>query len=262
MDKIDSVYPVGRSTCLALLALAATMACSAIPTPAQTATKNTYYARKNTFGAFVAYSWDSSHILMGVAENRKLLNLGVAYSRRIFLNHALNWQYNGELMPVALESDPVQVTVTTYVYTFSNQTETYTQTLSAPTVQACHSSSGSGSIGDDTTYTYVDTCTRRWIAGEAVSPVGFQWNFLPLRKVQPFLDGHGGYMYSTQPVPIDNAGSFNFTFDFGAGFELFRTRRHSIRAEYRYHHLSNHYTASQNPGVDNGLLQVTWCFGR
>jgi Lipid A 3-O-deacylase (PagL) len=259
LDKIDSVHPAGRSTCLALFALVATIACCTVPIQAQAATENAYYARRNTFGAFVAYSWDSSHILMGYAEHRKLLNLGVSYSRRLFVNHVINWQYNGELMPVALESDPVQVTTSTVNYT--NPTLTLSSTVAEPTVQACQPSSGSGTYPDGT-YTYVSTCTRRWVAGQAMSPIGFDWNFLPLRRMQPFLDGHGGYMYSTQPVPINYAGSFNFTFDFGAGIEIYRTRRRSIRAEYRYHHLSNHNTASENPGVDNGLLQVTWCFGR
>jgi opacity protein-like surface antigen len=95
-----------------------------------------------------------------------------------------------------------------------------------------------------------------------MSPVGFQWNFLPRRKLQPFIIGHGGSMYSTRPIPIQEAGSFNFTFDLGAGFELYRSKTHSVRAEYRYHHISNHNTANQNPGIDNGLFQVTYSFGR
>lgn len=85
---------------------------------------------------------------------------------------------------------------------------------------------------------------------------------MPRHKLQPFFIGHGGYMYSTQPIPISTAGSFNFTFDFGAGFEFYRSKTRSIRAEYRFHHISNHDTASQNPGIDNGLLQVTYSFGR
>jgi opacity protein-like surface antigen len=69
-------------------------------------------------------------------------------------------------------------------------------------------------------------------------------------------------MYSTQPIPIRAAGSFNFTFDLGAGVELYRSKTRSIRAEYRYHHISNHGTAEVNPGIDNGLFQVTYSFGR
>jgi opacity protein-like surface antigen len=76
-----------------------------------------------------------------------------------------------------------------------------------------------------------------------------------------FGDGHGGYMYSTQPIPVNEAGSFNFTFDVGAGFELYRSQNRSIRAEYRYHHISNHGTATYNPGIDSGMFQLTYSFG-
>jgi opacity protein-like surface antigen len=111
--------------------------------------------------------------------------------------------------------------------------------------------------------TFTQTCHgRQWTIGEGISPVGFQWNFLPQRKTQPFLIGHGGYMYSTQPIPISTAGSFNFTFDFGAGLELFHSKNRSIRAEYRIRHISNHGTAHDNPGIDNGLFQLTYSFGR
>jgi hypothetical protein len=69
-------------------------------------------------------------------------------------------------------------------------------------------------------------------------------------------------MDSTQPIPTSGAGSFNFTFDVGAGFELFQSKGRSIRAEYRLHHISNHGTAQENPGIDNGAFQLTYSFGR
>ena len=74
--------------------------------------------------------------------------------------------------------------------------------------------------------------------------------------------GHGGYIYSTQAIPVDCAGSFNFTFDLGAGLEFYRSNSRSILADYRYHHISNHGTANPNPGIDNGVFQVTYAFGR
>jgi opacity protein-like surface antigen len=219
-----------------------------------------YYARTNTFSIFGAYSGDSSHILLGDAENRKLLNFGVAYGRKLYLNRIVNWQYNGELLPVALESDPV-------VHTVINLTSPVTTTFIENNTQsaACVAQSGIYTVN---TYqgpeigTIAVSCTRRWTIGEGISPVGFQWNFLPRQKLQPFFIGHGGYMYSTQPIPVYFAGSFNFTFDFGAGFELYRSNTKSIRAEYRYHHISNHNTANMNPGIDSGLFQVTYSFGR
>jgi opacity protein-like surface antigen len=228
---------------------------------AQTAPESPYYARGNSFGIFTAYSNDSSPMLLGIAENRKLFDVGASYSRRLFLNRIVNWQYSGELLPVALESDPVQNSVTTYT-TDTTPPMTYTESISIPTVLACHPSTGSGSFPGFYSYTYVSTCGRRWTIGEAMSPVGFQWNFLTRRTMQPFFIGHGGYMYSTQPIPAANAGSFNFTVDLGAGLELYRSKTKSIRAEYRYHHISNHGTATENPGIDNGLFQVTYAFGR
>jgi hypothetical protein len=224
---------------------------------------SSYYARKNTLGVFSAFSGDSSHILLGVAENRKLLEFGVSYSRRLFLNRSLNWQYHGELLPLVLESDPLSIFV-------ENQTKPTAATFSYNSGPAlfCASITMPYSYTDLMTgVTYSGTTTtschgRRWVAGEAISPAGLQLNFLPRRKMQPFLIGHGGYMYSTHQIPVDNAGSFNFTFDFGAGLELYRTRGKSIRAEYRYHHISNNNTAPNNPGIDSGLFQFTYCFGR
>jgi opacity protein-like surface antigen len=139
------------------------------------------------------------------------------------------------------------------------------QVLSCAVLTTPYSYSEPNASGGTTTYsgTFVQSCSgREWTIGEAISPVGFQWNFLPRLKTQPFLIGHGGYMYSTRPIPIAIAGSFNFTFDLGVGVELFRSQTRSIRAEYRFHHISNHNTAEENPGIDNGLFQVTYSFGR
>jgi opacity protein-like surface antigen len=241
---------------------------------AQSSPESPYFARKNTFSFFGAYSNDSSHMLLGVAENRKLLDFGAGYSRRLFVDRIVNWQYSFEILPVALDSDPVQRDTSTVTDVFNNgmPTFTFTNVSSSPTGLACTSSTTTQTfslyqiptqtlVGTETVVS-VFSCTRRWVIGEAISPIGFQWNFMPRKKLQPIVVGHGGYMYSTQPIPIDNAGSFNFTFDLGAGFELFQTKGRSIRAEYRYHHISNHSTAEENPGIDNGVFQLTYSFGR
>jgi hypothetical protein len=233
--------------------------------PAQTKPENPYYARVNSFGIFGAYSGDSSHILLGDAENRRLLDFGLSYNRKLIFNRIVNWQYSGELLPVALESDPV---VQKTVYQSSPVVETFVQ----PSIVQ-YSACAPGSTKFDDTFTYngvtttfigtiTTTCGRQWTIGEAFSPLGMQWNFLPRRKAQPFFTGHDGYMYSTQPIPLPTAGSFNFTFDLGAGVELYRSKTKSIRAEYRYHHISNHGSARDNPGIDSGLFQVTYTFGR
>jgi hypothetical protein len=230
---------------------------------AQTNSDGAYYTRRNTLGFFGAYSPDSSHMLLGNATQRELLEFGASWNRRLIVNRVVNWQYSVEVLPVALESDP---TVTQFVQ-FTQPVQATTSTQIGAALVTCapitFSFTGTGPNGGPFSYTQTDYCSgRRWTIGEAMSPVGFQWNFRPARKLQPMIDGHGGYMYSTQPIPVYSAGSFNFTFDVGAGFELYQSRSRSIRAEYRYHHISNHDTAMQNPGIDNGLIQVTYCFGR
>lgn len=194
-------------------------------------------------------------MFLGYAENRMLFDIGLSYSRRLLLNRAMNMQFDAEFLPVALNRDPVAVSTTTVTY--PGEPEPYTFTQSTPTVTACHPSSGSGPG-----FSFVSICTRRWVPGLAFSPVGMQWNLRPAHKLQPIIEGHGGYMYSSQPIPINGAGNFNFTFDLGAGFELYRTHSRSYRVEYHYHHISNHETANANPGIDNGVVQVSWVFGR
>jgi opacity protein-like surface antigen len=236
--------------------------CLFVPVAArsQAVSADAYYSRLNSFGIVTAYSNDSSHMLLGLAQNRKLLSFGASYSRRLWQGKVVNWQYDGEILPVALESDPVLVDTVVYTSPFQQ-----TLVLKSEPVSACRSDSGSFSIPAGTTIyagTYKDTCSRRWTIGEAMSPVGFQWNFRPKHRIQPILAGHGGFMYTTQAIPQDGAGSFNFTFDFGGGVEWFRSAKRSWRAEYRYHHISNHETATLNPGIDNGVFQVSYVFGR
>jgi opacity protein-like surface antigen len=221
-----------------------------------------YYARTDSFGVLVAYSGDSSHMLLGFAEKRKLLNIGVSYGRKLLLNHVVNWQYNGEVYPVALEGDPLwrfvnqqtEPTVTTFTVDGSPPISC------GPIVTTYNYTDPAGVVYAGTTSAFCHG--RQWTVGEGMSPIGMQWNFLPHQTVQPFLIGHGGYMYSTQAIPIFGAGSFNFTFDLGAGIEWYRSHSRSFRAEYRYHHISNHYTAMFNPGIDSGLFQVSYVFGR
>jgi len=229
---------------------------------AQAAAESPYYSRVNTFGILAAYSNDSSHMLLGASENRKLLDFGVIYSRRIAENRVVNWQYNAELLPVALESDPVQTISITQLS--PTPAQPYAPTTSMP-ITPCHAASGSNSNtfeGVVYAYDFAITCSRRWTIGEGMSPAGFQWNFRPRHKLQPIIVAHGGYMYSTRPIPEDGAGSFNFTFDLGAGFELYRSRTRSVRFDYRYHHISDDNTSGANPGIDNGLFTVTYSFGR
>jgi hypothetical protein len=243
--------------CLPVL-LAVSIAAAQKEAPPQTP----LYGRTNSFGFLFAYSNDSSHMIMGYAAERKLLHIGADYSRKLILNRYLNWQYDAEILPVALESDPLTKSVT--VQTSPTQASS-TITGEPPMIWCTPIVNQYQFVINGVTYAGTQTLTcsgREWTIGEAFSPVGMRWNFRPTHPIQPFFEGHGGYMYTTHPIPIEQAGSFNFTFDFGAGIEWYRTPHHSMRFEWRYHHISDHDTTDINPGIDNGLFQVTYVFGR
>lgn len=220
------------------------------------------YSRANSFGFFIAYSNNSSHMLLGDAERRKLLELGASYNRRLRNGRNVNWQYSAEFLPFALESDPLSL----YVNSQTSPTVTSNNTPGSPPI-SCTPISDNYSIPGSGGVTYIGTASfscqgRRWTVGEAVSPIGMQWNFRPARKLQPFFNWHGGYMYSSRQIPINSAGSRNFTFDAGAGIELYRTQTQSVSVEFCFHHISNGDSAQLNPGIDNGMIQASYSFGR
>jgi hypothetical protein len=242
--------------CLIILVLSIAPCASAQPESAP-------YVRRNAFGVLFAYSNDSSHILFGQAEQRKLLNIGVSYSRKLIAGRIVNFQFDGEFLPVALESDPLTRVVTAYS---SPKQVIYVNDGQPPLVQCDPFTlpfSYTGPDGQVYKGTLTASCHgRQWTMGTAMSPAGLQWNFLPRRRLQPFLESHGGYLFSAREIPVSLAGAFNFTVDAGGGLEYFRTHGQSIRAQWRYHHTSNHDTADWNPGIDNGVFQVSYVFGR
>lgn len=242
-----------HSSRLALLALLCASVAFSQSSPARP-----YYSRLNTFGLFGEYSNNSSHIALGLAQNRKLLDFGASYSRRVFLNRYVDGQYMAELRPIMFESDPVfHETVA-----MTSPPPARTTSIDQTAAQVCRSSSASFStVYQGVTYSETDTltCRRQWTFGEGFSPLGFKANLLPRHRVQPVLTVLGGYMFATQPIPVADASSANFTFSVGAGFEWYRSATRSIRAEYRYHHLSNAGIAD-NPGIDSQLIQITYAF--
>lgn len=249
-------YPHSSMHSSRLAALLALL-CSSVAF-SQSAPDHPYYSRLNTFGLFGEYSNNSSHIALGLSQNRKLLDFGASYSRRVFLNRYIDGQYLAELTPIMFESDPIYHE--TIAYTSPPPARTFSNDLTL--AQPCQPSSESFStVYQGVTYSETDTitCQRQWTFGEGFSPLGFKANLLPRRRIQPVVTLLGGYMFSTRPIPVADASSANFTFSVGAGFEWYRSANRSIRAEYRYNHISNAGIAD-NPGIDSQLVQITYAF--
>ena len=228
------------------------------------------YSRKNTFSLFVEYSPTSSHILLGAARQRILADFGGAYTRRVVSFWGSDLGYHVELRPVLFESDPVAITTSTISYTAPPPIGpiTSTTTVSAATVGKCQPSSGTTVFppidGEPpVTISSTTTCGRQWTFGQVFTPIGFQYSMGTHHRLQPFIIGTLGYMYTSRPVPVADAEAFNFVFDFGAGLELYRSnhKQRSISIESRYHHFSNRDTAEANPGTDNITYMLSYNFG-
>jgi len=251
---------------LLLLAL-----CSTAIASAQDAPSSTDYSRKNTFTLFAEYSNTSSHILMGASRQRKLADFGGAYTRRLVRFWGSSLSYQAELRPVLFESDPIDIetSVLTINYPPPIGTVTSTGTVTDAPTGKCAPFSGTYSAppapGEPSaTETYNIACGRQWTFGQAFSPLGFKYSARTSHPLQPFFVGTLGYLYTSRPVPIADAESFNFIFNFGVGLELFRSDRshRSVSLEYRFNHFSNRNTAEANPGTDNMLYKLSYSFGR
>ena len=224
------------------------------------------YSRKNGWTVFTEYSNTSSHILMGASRQRELVTLGGAYTRRVVRFWGSQLNYQAEVRPVTFESDPVEITSTTYSAESGTTPVSLTLVNSEATVGVCQPGSGTSTISPPglpvETVTYRIVCGRQWTFAQTFSPLGFKYSLLTRRRVQPFAIGTLGYMYSSRPIPVAEAEAFNFAFDFGAGVEIYRPNRRSISLECRFHHFSNRDTAEENPGVDNLVYKLSYSFGR
>jgi hypothetical protein len=80
---------------------------------------------------------------------------------------------------------------------------------------------------------------RRRTYGAGVSPEGFQLDFAPNHRVQPFLGNNGGFTYYTDPVLARNGPQLLYTVDFGAGLNIFTKHYEEMTFGFRYDHLFN-----------------------
>ncbi len=57
------------------------------------------YSNRKVFSGFVEYSNDSSHMLLGYADGRKITALGASFERRSFLRDKVTGSWLAEVRP-------------------------------------------------------------------------------------------------------------------------------------------------------------------
>jgi Lipid A 3-O-deacylase (PagL) len=228
---------------------------------------------KNSYSVFAAYSNDSSHMILGVSEHRRLLEAGVDYSRRLGSRSIYSWRYQIEVIPVELLQNPRLTTTVTNVAIGDPTSIDFlpgTFRFSAMQQRQCVSSGGSGTYFEDEngqeipvgTYLLTSVCSHPWSYGAGVSPLGQKVNFLPHSRAQPFVAVNAGFVAFTETVPSDMATMFNFSFEFGGGLEWNVRPGHALSLDYRCHHISNAGRGMENPGVDSGTFRLAYSFWR
>jgi opacity protein-like surface antigen len=220
------------------------------------------FGSRNSFGAVAEYSNDSSHILLGISDNVKLGGLGVQYQRRLITGRGVAFFYTMEFRPVIVQSNPTQTF--TSVQTFPVYSKFVVPNELTTKCVASAIPFYATQRDPPVIYSGVDftTCGREANYALGFAPFGMRLNFRRHTRLQPTLSTFEGMILSTKPLPVASAGSFNFAFEIGGGVEYFRTERTSIRLEYQVQHYSNAFTAGSNPGVDNGMMKLTYSFGR
>ncbi len=170
------------------------------------------------FGAWWGLSLISGHI-WGYAGDIKYMPIDVRYSYLFSAHHYWTMRYAPEMTALAMLDQPVPGAK---------------PTTAEPAAQ------------------YL----RKRIYGSGLSPVGFESDLFPARRVQPFLSTNGGFLYFSDRVLSPQGSQFMYTIDFGTGIHVFRKARQDWTLGYRYQHLSNADISHHNPGTDTNVFYI------
>ena len=221
------------------------------------------FSQRNSLALFADYSNTSSHILLGVARERRLASFGLTYSRRLLHTRRVDWHYDLEVLPLTFIQNPTSQV--TFMEVGPTPVTSPIFSGSVPLLSACTSSRYQLAPVPTFNLPAIDItqlCATRWTYAGGLSPLGQRVNFGPRHRVQPFTVGNAGFLVSPRDIPVDNSSRFNLTFEFGAGLQLFQSRGRSWSLDYRLHHISNAHIGNDNPGIDNQIVRLTYSFGR
>ncbi len=206
-----------------------------------------------SFGFSSTFANDSSHILIGESEQRRIWTLGAEYTRRLHQSPLFRLDYEGSLTPLFEESDPTVIGTT---FTFAGQVFN-TPLTPVRVIAVAHGPVGMAATGLTTSAPLYAIFGRQNTYAAAVSPLGVRFSALPHWRVQPSFAVDLGFVVSARDIPVDQAAQFNYMFALGPGIQFFTDKRTSYRFEYLYRHVSNAGQGDQNPGIDQGVIRVT-----
>lgn len=164
--------------------------------------------------------------LDGTRRDRQLLTVAISYSHSLVKSGICNVRFAPEVIPAAFLSEPF---------------------FRGTNIQSVRSSPF--------------LTEQKQLYGAGAKPVAFQFAFVPEKRVHPFIDLKGGFLYFNHNALAVNGAQFNFTMEGRAGVE-YRSRKHGHTASLAYgiEHMSNAGTAKVNPGVDFQMIVLGFNF--
>ena len=177
--------------------------------------------REMELGCFVGVSRHSlvgTHL--GVTPDRSQLFVGVQLTATVVANRRVRFAYAPQLVPLVLVTN--------------NPTYKTLQTSSGPLLMEG---------------------PRGTAFGLALAPISAETE-LRLGRMHFYGGGGVGVIWFDRAVPTRDARAFNYTFEFGGGLRWKVGSVHLLNVGYKFHHLSNAYTARENPGLDAAVVVV------
>jgi hypothetical protein len=253
-DGLEALHPEGFGLRkAALVSIVAGLVCLAGWGVSAAGQEPAGFGGEWSYGFSTTYSPDSSHILIGDSEQRRIWTVGGTYSHVLRQSPHFRLDYEGAVMPVWEERDP---TVTGTEFFVSGQAIVTTQ----PPVRVVYVTNrpvGSQPTGIGTFAPLYALFGTENTYAAAITPLGARVSAMPRWRLQPTFAIDLGFVFGSRSIPIDDATAFNYLFAVGPGIQLYSDPHTSWRVEYVYRHMSNAGQGNQNPGVDQGVLRLT-----
>jgi hypothetical protein len=100
--------------------------------------------------------------------------------------------------------------------------------------------------------------TRGPVLGFGVAPLGLQASVPFSERIELYGAGAVGVICFTDAIPVPDARRVNGTLEWGGGLTVHARPERSVQVGYKFHHISNLYTAKANPGLDGNVFYVSF----
>lgn len=90
--------------------------------------------------------------------------------------------------------------------------------------------------------------------GAGISPIGFKIVNTISNFWNPYLKTSGSFIYMNKNFPTDRSRQLNFSFDIDLGNTIHLNNDLLLSFGYKFHHISNAETGTENPGLDSNFI--------